>query len=318
MKDSILLSIIIPTYKRSNNICRAIDSILKQKGSYEIIVVDDNGAGTVYQKETQKKLDKYFKLSNFSYIIHEINKNGAAARNTGINFSKGEYVTFLDDDDEFGEDRINSFEDLVLNKKADYIFSGYIIKKNLKIEKKDIPVIKSNKEMQYDLLSQKSYFGTGSNIIVRKELIDIIKGFDEKFIRHQDMEFVIRILEISNKIEVLKNFSIIKNIDDNQNVPEYEKLLEVKKQYLRKFEYIISKYDLLKQRKIYKLNYLELVRNSLIINNKSDYKKAIALLKEENLYKLIDIISIKLRLQLKSIKIFVYLRNKYIKLKNHN
>ena len=172
--------------------------------------------------------------------------------------------------------------------------------------------------MQYDLLSQKSYFGTGSNIIVRKELIDIIKGFDEKFIRHQDMEFVIRILEISNKIEVLKNFSIIKNIDDNQNVPEYEKLLEVKKQYLRKFEYIISKYDLLKQRKIYKLNYLELVRNSLIINNKSDYKKAIALLKEENLYKLIYIISIKLRLQLKSIKIFVYLRNKYIKLKNHN
>lgn len=50
-----LVSVIIPTYKRSDSLCRCIDSVLNQTyPNIEIIVVDDNGEGTDYQKETEK------------------------------------------------------------------------------------------------------------------------------------------------------------------------------------------------------------------------------------------------------------------------
>src|SRR5699024_729448 len=42
------------------------------------------------------------------YLYHETNLNGSAARNTGIDNSNGEYICFLDDDDEFEIDKISS------------------------------------------------------------------------------------------------------------------------------------------------------------------------------------------------------------------
>ena len=57
--ENLLLTIIIPTYKRNDYIIRAIESILKEKGNYEIIVVDDNDEDTVYRENNEKKLKKY-------------------------------------------------------------------------------------------------------------------------------------------------------------------------------------------------------------------------------------------------------------------
>lgn len=309
MKNKYLLSVIIPTYKRSENICRAIDSVLQQKGSFEIIVVDDNGKNSYFQKETEKKLIKYFGLNNFRYIVHDTNKNGAAARNTGIKFATGKYITFLDDDDEFINNRISEFEKKIKKEDLDYLFSGFIIKKNGKVEKRYLPKsLKPKSELQYDLLCQKSFFGTGSNIICKKDIINKINGFDEIFIRHQDMEFVIRVLDVAQNIGILENYSIVKNIDDNKNVPNYTKFFMVKNRYLEKFKYIINKYDKKKQKKIYKLNYIELVRNSIIMNNKADYKKSINFLKREKLYCLFDVFIIKTKLKLKSLRIIKIIR----------
>ena len=102
-----LVSVIIPTYSRSTFITRAIDSVLGQTyHPIEIIVVDDNGKGTPQQIETQKILQTYIDDNKIRYITHERNKNGSAARNTGIEASRGEYVTFLDDDDEYLSEKV--------------------------------------------------------------------------------------------------------------------------------------------------------------------------------------------------------------------
>lgn len=96
------VSIIVPTYKRNKYIIRALDSILMQDyPDIEIIVVDDNGEGTEDQLATQDSLNKYIENNQIRYIRNPINVGGAIARNNGIEQSTGEYITFLDDDDEY-------------------------------------------------------------------------------------------------------------------------------------------------------------------------------------------------------------------------
>lgn len=97
-----VVSVIIPTYGRSDYIIRCIESVILQSyKAIEIIVVDDNGKGSYNQIETERKLSSYSAKQYINYIVRETNGGGALARNDGILASTGEYITFLDDDDEY-------------------------------------------------------------------------------------------------------------------------------------------------------------------------------------------------------------------------
>ncbi|HYA40446.1 MAG TPA: glycosyltransferase family 2 protein [Syntrophobacteraceae bacterium] len=86
------VSVIIPTYNRNKCVTRAIDSVLSQTyDEYEIIVVDDGSSDS-----TDKVLEPYKAKIHY---IYQVNAGPAAARNTGIQISKGEWVAFLDSDD---------------------------------------------------------------------------------------------------------------------------------------------------------------------------------------------------------------------------
>ena len=99
---SSLVTVIIPTYKGSNTILRAVDSVLNQTyKDIQIIVVDDNGKDTKEQQITQSVLQEYIDQNKILYLVHEKNINGSAARNTGLKYSDGKYICFLDDDDIF-------------------------------------------------------------------------------------------------------------------------------------------------------------------------------------------------------------------------
>ena len=94
------VSVIIPTYHRSECIVRAVDSVLSQTlQDIEVIVVDDNGKATDEGEKTAKIMAGYTNNPKVIYLRHDVNKNGAAARNTGIRNAAGEYISFLDDDD---------------------------------------------------------------------------------------------------------------------------------------------------------------------------------------------------------------------------
>lgn len=86
-------SVIIPTYNRAAFLPAALDSVLKQKfPSFEIIVVDDGSTDN-----TEMVVNNY-RDERIRYIRQE-NKERAAARNTGMLYSKAPFVTFLDSDD---------------------------------------------------------------------------------------------------------------------------------------------------------------------------------------------------------------------------
>ena len=94
-----MVSVIMPTYNRAIYIGRAIKSILDQKyNDWELIIIDDNPQESSARIDTEKVV-KSFSDNRIKYIKNEKNLGGAATRNVGIFASKGEYVTFLDDDD---------------------------------------------------------------------------------------------------------------------------------------------------------------------------------------------------------------------------
>lgn len=99
------ISVVIPLYNKERHIARAIDSVLSQKYSpCEIIVVNDastdNGRSVVlnYKDSRVVLLDRALP-----------GPGGYAARNLAINSSKGDYIAFLDADDEWSEDHLSSF-----------------------------------------------------------------------------------------------------------------------------------------------------------------------------------------------------------------
>lgn len=120
-----LVTVIIPTYKRSKVIERAIKSVLNQTyKNIEVIVVDDNANFPDERKETFEIVKKY---PSIIYIANSKNLGGALARNEGIYKAKGKYIAFLDDDDEYREDKIEKQYKLYKkheNEKVGLIFSN--------------------------------------------------------------------------------------------------------------------------------------------------------------------------------------------------
>ena len=98
-----LISIIIPYYKKRNYILRAINSVLSQSYSnYEVIIVynDRDTQDLYYLREIEKK-DKRIK------VIKDSAKLGAGySRNVGIKKSKGQFIAFLDSDDEWKKNKL--------------------------------------------------------------------------------------------------------------------------------------------------------------------------------------------------------------------
>ena len=118
--QNILVSVVIPTYSRNKLLRRAIDSVLNQTyKNLEIIVVDDNPEGSEWRRSTEKLMEPYRDNFRIRYIQNKKNLGGAGARNVGIKASSAEYIAFLDDDDEYYEERIEKQLEGFLNSASD-------------------------------------------------------------------------------------------------------------------------------------------------------------------------------------------------------
>ncbi|MAD57979.1 MAG: glycosyl transferase [Porticoccus sp.] len=123
-KKRLMFSVIIPTYNYAEVLDRSIRSVLNQTGDdFEVLVIDDGSTDhtaqimTCYKKKFPKKI-KYFLQKN---------KGPAAARNKGAEFSSGEYLFFLDADDEMAPSLLDKLREKISNKPTvDVIFGDHI------------------------------------------------------------------------------------------------------------------------------------------------------------------------------------------------
>lgn len=186
MNNVPLVSVIIPTFNRADLLTRAIRSVMKQTfHDFELIIVDDAS------KDDTEQVVKQFNDERVKYMAHEVNKGGAAARNTGIKSALGAYVAFLDDDDEYTSKKLEVLvRALQEHPEVGIVYSqakiiGYHKKKTIVL-----PQYGKNGDLFIDALS--GSFILYCSTLMRKRCIVY---FDESLPRWQDWDFHARVLK---------------------------------------------------------------------------------------------------------------------------
>jgi len=170
-----LFSIVVPTYNRSSDLVRCLDSLVAQTyTNFEVIVCDN--ASTDNTKEV---IDKYKSVLDIQYIYLTTNSGGPARpRNIGASSAKGEWVCFLDSDDWYKSNKLDIISKLDLEE-IDFIYHDLDIIQNgivvNKMKSRDL----STKDPYHDLLYG-SYGIPTSSVGLRKSIFIGSIGFSEK------------------------------------------------------------------------------------------------------------------------------------------
>lgn len=253
-----LVSVIIPTYSRPNYIERAIKSVKNQVYKpVEIIVVDDNGVGTNYQKETEYLLAPYIESGEIVYIAHDVNKNGAAARNTGFHAANGEYLTFLDDDDVILPEKISK-QVYAIENSDENVAAAYcgcrVIRHGKVLMETRADLCGNFKNL---MLQGKWGFGSGSNLLLKRKAVEKIEGYDETFSRRQDLEFTIRYFRYYNIVGV-DEILLEKYNDAPTKRPNPRVYVQIEEQFLCAFKDDISLMSLKDAQMVYYSSYYKM------------------------------------------------------------
>ena len=189
-------SIVIPTYRRPALLRRAIQSVVNQTlEDFELIVVDDGNEAD--DGNETLNIVTTFQDRRIALIQHESNQGPAAAYNTGIRASRGEWICFLDDDDEYLHPFLERTLDLVenANQPVGFVWSG--------IERViDSPSGESLScrtlwpprfESREQALVAATSIGNGHGLTVKRECLEQIGLYDETYQVCEDTEMLFRL-----------------------------------------------------------------------------------------------------------------------------
>ncbi len=235
-----LVSVIIPTYNRSDEIAKSIESVLKQSYSnIEVIIIDDGSIDNT--EELIKNID-----DERVVYFYQNNQGTSSARNKGILLSNGKYIAFQDSDDEWLFDKLRRQVE-ILEGLGNKVAVCYCDMKRINLNgletywKAPHPVntgdIISNNTLDYQV------YGIGiQTVLVRKICVDEIGYFDLDLDRFIDLEWLIRLslkfnFEYIN--EPLVNFYESKGISTNSKA-----LINARKKIYSKYERELKKNNL--------------------------------------------------------------------------
>ncbi|MEH1891284.1 MAG: glycosyltransferase [Nostoc sp.] len=181
------ISVIIPAYNSENTIKETIESVLNQTfANFELIIINDGSQDSTVDVITQIQ-DSRIRL--FSYP----NAGGNVSRNRGLNLAVGEFVSFLDADDLWTPDKLQSqFKALQeeVTAKVAYSWADYI-NQNGKF-------LLSGKRINvngnvYENLLVNNFLENGSNPLICRKALITLGGFDESLSAAQDWDMWLRL-----------------------------------------------------------------------------------------------------------------------------
>ncbi len=190
-----LVSILIPTYNRANLIAETLDSVLSQKyQNWECIVVDDGSTDT-----TAAVLAQYLKKdARFQYHHRPKNRlpGGNAARNYGLEVSKGKYVQWFDSDDLMHPELLAQCVAKINNTQFDYVITNFqkITSEGKISSNANFPSVE---KIHTEFLCQRTALNTLTFFYAKKSLSNF--AYDETLKNAQDLDFISRFLKLGKK-----------------------------------------------------------------------------------------------------------------------
>jgi glycosyltransferase involved in cell wall biosynthesis len=191
-------SVVIPTHNRASMLERALRSVSSQTfTNFEAIVVDDGSTD-----ETQQTLVSQTLASGrsfpFRFVTHQRAKGVAAARNRGVVEAAGEFVVFLDDDDELHPNALRRIQERTSASRLDFVWGGRLIREldskgRLVATRRDdwstVPyTVRGSGVLPYVLETAAS-----SAFAIRRTVLRAIGGFDEQLPASEDRDLLIRL-----------------------------------------------------------------------------------------------------------------------------
>jgi glycosyltransferase involved in cell wall biosynthesis len=182
-----LISVVIPTHNRASLLKKAIDSVLLQtERDLELIIVDDASTD-----ETSELLNEFVKTdARIKVIKNKVALGGGGARNAGIFASKGKWVAFLDDDDEWFKNKLSlQLEKINLSPSAVACSCDYEHNYPFGLKKKFVlPHRITLNELYYA-----NSLGGASMCLCSRNILVSIQGFDTKLKSGQDWDLWVRL-----------------------------------------------------------------------------------------------------------------------------
>jgi FkbM family methyltransferase len=198
------ISVIITTYNRADMLKKAIQSVLNQNyGDYELLILDNDSTDN-----TERVVKNFMESGKIKYIKHK-QLNISQARNLGIEKSTGEYIAFLDDDDEWLPNKLAS-QISVFNAgdgRAALVYGAFALADEAgKISMIHKPRLKGQ-ILEHLLLQRDPFTGSASNPMIKKDVFNSIGKYNEKVLTGEDLELYLRIaaefnIEFTNELVV--------------------------------------------------------------------------------------------------------------------
>lgn len=229
-------SIVVPTYNRSQLIIPTIESILGQTYTdWELIIVDDGSTDNTMAFLSEK----YGKYENIR-LISQKNAERGAARNNGLRNAKGEYVCFLDSDDRFKPNHLETLNEFIQQENhPDFICTKFYLHRNNKTYPGDIVKYKQG---YYDYHLFLSGNPLACNICVRKGNPGLFPfEEDRSYAVKEDWLFLLQNLR-NNKMFLIDRVTIEMEDHDNRSMRADNDKIISKTHHA--YEWIKSKLDL--------------------------------------------------------------------------
>jgi len=217
-----LVSVIIPLFNTENYILQTLHSVLGQSyRNIEILVVNDGSTdGSV------ANINKFIKDKRLQ-VINKKNSGVSAARNTGIEHAKGEFLAFLDADDLFEKDNIlEKVKAIKLNSNVDYVFADMTL-----IDSEGKFIENRDKGTDQDMLNklllweQDVVACPSGNYLIRKHCFNNELKFDTCFSTAADQDFAIQLAKRYKGLKIKRSLIKYRYLPNSmgKNIPLLEK-----------------------------------------------------------------------------------------------
>jgi len=284
MKQTPLVSIIIPTYNRAHLIGETLDSVLAQTYTHwECIVVDDGSTDN-----TSELLQGYCnKDARFQYHQRPSNrlKGANACRNYGFELSKGEYVNWFDSDDLMFKSKLEKQIKLLHNSKLNFIVCQTLVFEN---NIKNIIGFRKDKihstDFFNDFVTNKIKWLTQAPLIKKKFLLEDNVCFDEDIHQSQERDFFVNVLsKVENYLFDDRPLVYFRKHEDSISNSNFDKI-KLYSNFIVNYKIIENHFDFLSFSSIQYLKncFKHNIRESVLNKNSSTTKRIKKLLFRNN------------------------------------